>query len=297
MSQAVRLASTNRLRMPLLVVLLVLLNAPAAAVDLAYATRMDYAEWHAGGDKLRCQLQHDIKRFGTAIFEQRAGSGTQFVLQAYRNPMVAAPASLISQAPIWAPELPSRELATVNVHSAREAVVVGDRLANTMLAELSQGMAPQFSGVAWFDSQQTVNVQLSPKHFLRAYDEFQSCIDGMLAKSFEQIARNRVHFDSNKDSLSAAARAQLQEIVDYMAVDKSVRRVFVDGHTDDVHDRDYNIGLSKRRARAVTDYLVKSGVNRRHITTRYHGERYPVTPNRDHDSRAKNRRVTVRLER
>ncbi len=33
------------------------------------------------------------------------------------------------------------------------------------------------------------------------------------------------------------------------------------------------------------------------ITTRYHGERYPVKPNNSAANRAANRRVTIRLER
>jgi outer membrane protein OmpA-like peptidoglycan-associated protein len=47
----------------------------------------------------------------------------------------------------------------------------------------------------------------------------------------------------------------------------------------------------------VTNYLISQGVPEEMITTRYHGERYPVVPNTSAENRARNRRVAIRLER
>jgi outer membrane protein OmpA-like peptidoglycan-associated protein len=46
----------------------------------------------------------------------------------------------------------------------------------------------------------------------------------------------------------------------------------------------------------VSEYLSLKGVPKDKITTRWHGERYQVETNRTRKGRAKNRRVTIRLE-
>ena len=51
------------------------------------------------------------------------------------------------------------------------------------------------------------------------------------------------------------------------------------------------------RAGAVVDYLVSRGLSANQVTTRYHGERYPLTSNNTAQGRSENRRVTIRLER
>ncbi|MFK8019875.1 MAG: OmpA family protein [Pseudomonadales bacterium] len=269
----------------------------AGPVQLAFATRMDYAHWHNEGTRFSCRLSQPIKRYGTAIFEQRAGYGSRFMLQAKRNQLQPGDAKLISKPPVWAPELPGRSLATVSVQSGKEAIVLDDQLANQMLAELQRGMAPGFMTRARYDDAEAIEVSLSSKHFLGAYDRFQECVDGLFAKNFEQLERTRVHFDTDKHSLNLATRTVLDEIIEYSKLDDSVRRIYIDGHTDDVHESSYNIGLSKRRAQAVSAYMATKGLSKKKLVTRYHGERYPVTENLDDDSRLQNRRVTVRLER
>ncbi|MEM8500380.1 MAG: OmpA family protein [Pseudomonadota bacterium] len=270
------------------------------AQQLAYArstTQIDTADWYSSGNKLSCSLSQDIKRLGTATFTERAGSGTDFILHTQRNPLAAGQAMLVAEAPVWAPQLVSRTLGPVQVFRGTKAVQVDNHLANAMLASLQRGMVPEFQGAAWFDTQQTIDVSISPKHFLKAYDQFLRCSEQLLSKNFEQISRSRVHFDTDKHAVNAVARAQLDQIVEYSKADKSVKRFYIDGHTDNVHDRNYNIELSKRRARAVAAYLTRSGISQKRITTRYHGERYPVVANTNDANRLKNRRVTVRLER
>lgn len=270
------------------------------AQQLAYArstTQIDTAHWYTRGDKFSCSLSQDIKRLGTATFTERAGGGTDFILHTQRNPLAAGQIMLVAQAPVWATQLTPRTLGAAKVSRGKQAVQLDNQMANAMLASLQRGMAPEFQGAAWFDTQQTVNVSMSPKHFLSAYDKFISCSEQLLSKNFEQISRSRVHFDTDKHRVNSAARALLDEIIEYSKFDKTVKRFYIDGHTDDVHDRYYNIELSKRRARAVAAYLTRAGISKKRITTRYHGERYPVVPNSSDANRLNNRRVTVRLER
>jgi len=45
------------------------------------------------------------------------------------------------------------------------------------------------------------------------------------------------------------------------------------------------------------EYLKASGIPAEQITMRFHGERYPVAPNNNEANRAKNRRVSILLDR
>ena len=48
---------------------------------------------------------------------------------------------------------------------------------------------------------------------------------------------------------------------------------------------------------AVMSYFKENGLQESQMTLRFHGEQYPLAPNNSAANRAKNRRVSVRLER
>lgn len=72
-------------------------------------------------------------------------------------------------------------------------------------------------------------------------------------------------------------------------------RFEVAGHTDSVGTDAYNQALSERRAQAVRDYLVDSGVPANRLTVVGYGEASPLSSNETDGGRARNRRVEVRL--
>ncbi|MEM8980013.1 MAG: OmpA family protein [Pseudomonadota bacterium] len=67
--------------------------------------------------------------------------------------------------------------------------------------------------------------------------------------------------------------------------------VDVIGHTDNTGDAAYNQGLSQRRADAVRNVLVSSGVSFSRVNAIGAGENTPVATNLTPEGRAKNRRV------
>jgi OOP family OmpA-OmpF porin len=74
--------------------------------------------------------------------------------------------------------------------------------------------------------------------------------------------------------------------------------VRVDGYTDGIGSDAYNLGLSRRRAGAVSQALRAELPGRIRITARGHGEANPVEPNTvggedNPEGRARNRRVTI----
>ncbi|MCP5302695.1 MAG: OmpA family protein [Pseudomonadales bacterium] len=90
---------------------------------------------------------------------------------------------------------------------------------------------------------------------------------------------------------------QLDLIVRYVKADKKIQRIYIDGHTDDVGDKRNNVNLSKVRAAAVENYFKQAGVDNKLMMLRYHGDKYPALKNTSDENRARNRRVTIRLER
>jgi len=65
------------------------------------------------------------------------------------------------------------------------------------------------------------------------------------------------------------------------------------GHTDSTGRAEYNLGLSKRRAQAVSDYLVSTGVDANKLRVLGRGEEAPIASNETSDGRAQNRRVEI----
>ena len=73
-------------------------------------------------------------------------------------------------------------------------------------------------------------------------------------------------------------------------------KVLIEGHTDNVGNRDANIRLSKARADAVRAYFISKGVAASRLATVGIGPDQPAAPNDTPEGRAKNRRVQLRSQ-
>ena len=72
-------------------------------------------------------------------------------------------------------------------------------------------------------------------------------------------------------------------------------RIMVKGHTDNVGSEEFNLNLSKERAMAVVDYLVKKGVSRANLAYDYYGMSRPLMSNDTEEGRSMNRRVEFEI--
>jgi OOP family OmpA-OmpF porin len=73
-------------------------------------------------------------------------------------------------------------------------------------------------------------------------------------------------------------------------------KAIIEGHTDNVGNADANKELSKRRAKAVVDYLILKGIESERFEVEGYGDEKPVADNSTAAGRAKNRRVQVILK-
>ncbi|MDO4260307.1 MAG: OmpA family protein [Actinomycetaceae bacterium] len=100
-----------------------------------------------------------------------------------------------------------------------------------------------------------------------------------------------VNFESDSDKLTDRAK----QILDNLAAEwakKKPSAVNVTGHTDSVEDDAHNMDLSKRRAKAVGDYLATK-VQGLKVVTEGKGETTPIADNDSDAGKAKNRRVEI----
>lgn len=115
-------------------------------------------------------------------------------------------------------------------------------------------------------------------------------VDGSLLIRLKALgfAPNRSDVDARYFDLLS----RLKEALDIYAE----RKVRIEGHTDNVGEVKYNQTLSLKRAEAVRDYLVASGVDGQRLTALGYGEVRPIASNEFDKGRAMNRRIDVVIE-
>ncbi len=107
--------------------------------------------------------------------------------------------------------------------------------------------------------------------------------------------RSEILFDSGSAKLKSAAISDISKVADVLKGMKG-RKVTVEGHTDAQGNPAKNKALSERRAQAVRSQLVKNGVSSNQVFSTGSGAAKPVTSNDTPESRAKNRRVELHIE-
>jgi outer membrane protein OmpA-like peptidoglycan-associated protein len=115
-----------------------------------------------------------------------------------------------------------------------------------------------------------------------------------LTKS-EIVIRGTIHFETNSAELRPDGEQLLDEVVDVMQKHPEVRKVRIEGHTDNRGGTEHNLQLSKARAASVMAYMVKQGVAESRLTSEGYGLTQPIVPNITPAARAKNRRVAFKI--
>jgi outer membrane protein OmpA-like peptidoglycan-associated protein len=111
----------------------------------------------------------------------------------------------------------------------------------------------------------------------------------------EIVIRGTIHFGTDNAELRPDGEQLLDEVADVLAKHPEIRRVRVEGHTDNRGNAEHNLNLSKARAAAVVAYLVKSGVESSRLESEGYGSTQPLVPNMTPAQRAKNRRVAFKI--
>ena len=106
-----------------------------------------------------------------------------------------------------------------------------------------------------------------------------------------RASTNEILFDVNKDLIKKESFAIINQIGEALKANPTLKIKIV-GHTDSDGNAADNLSLSKRRAEAVSSYLINNfGIDDSRITTDGKGATVPVADNKTADGKAKNRRV------
>ena len=104
------------------------------------------------------------------------------------------------------------------------------------------------------------------------------------------VVLNNIFFEYAKARLTETSKAELDRMSRFLEDNPGIS-VQLSGHTDSIGTHQDNLLLSRQRAGAVRDYLVKSGISAERITTKGYGETKPLADNDTPEGRQKNRRV------
>jgi outer membrane protein OmpA-like peptidoglycan-associated protein len=104
------------------------------------------------------------------------------------------------------------------------------------------------------------------------------------------LNENAVRFDTNKSTLTATAKANLDKLVPVFA-EYPDTDITIFGYTDSTGPADYNLKLSGQRAASVKDYLVSKGVASSRFNVTGLGIADPIATNETPEGRSQNRRV------
>jgi outer membrane protein OmpA-like peptidoglycan-associated protein len=114
------------------------------------------------------------------------------------------------------------------------------------------------------------------------------------AKRIEVDGKILFAFDSAE--IDRRSYGLLNELTTALKDRPQIGRVYIQGHTDDVGEAEYNDDLSQRRANSVRAALVSRGIDGERLIPKGYGERRPVAPNDTPAGRAQNRRVEFLLK-
>lgn len=275
---------------------LLCLLACQPVLAISFQTRLEKVEWQVEGDQFECRLSQPITDFGSGVFVRRAGEQVTFRMQARERWLGAGSATLLAAAAPWQPGRGDINLGAVSVGSSEVLFNSSQEQGARLLSGLLEGRSPLLRHRT-AQGGEAIEVRLLPARFNKAYNDYLACTAKLLPVNFDQVRRSQVGFPGGGVDLEPLAQAKLDIILSFLKADPSVNRIQLDGHADNSGNRLINRDLSRRRALAVMEYLKANGVPAENITLRFHGERYPLVPNNSEANRAKNRRVSVQLER
>jgi OOP family OmpA-OmpF porin len=111
----------------------------------------------------------------------------------------------------------------------------------------------------------------------------------------EIVIKGVIHFGTNNAEIRPDGAELLDEVADVLVKHGELRRIRVEGHTDNRGNAEKNLQLSKARAAAVVAYLIKQGIDPARLESEGYGATQPLVPNITPAQRAKNRRVAFKI--
>ena len=110
------------------------------------------------------------------------------------------------------------------------------------------------------------------------------------------LSEDKGGFKFNQTKMPDDMQAQIDQIVSQLKANPNGGYIEIEGHTDNVGDKNVNYKLGLERAEAVKRYLYENQQIPLHkINVISYGEEKPIAPNKTKAGRAQNRRVVIKV--
>lgn len=299
MIMPVKFGNINPLKFFLLLIAVSAFVNNSYAAERRYMAPMEESRWKMTVTSgVYCEMEHEVPRFGKAVFSQEAGRKLQLKLVTHERFMSGLGVEFRSESPIWKPVESRVQLASLETTGTGSLLKIPTRVAKHAYLQLQDGYHP---GFFFFENENRFDsmiVSLSTVYFRSVEPEFEQCLSGLYHKNFADIQLASIHFD-NDDEFPRIEEEDtaLKPIFDYLQVDNAISKIIVSGHADLNGTECYNETLSARRAWYVYDMLVSSGIDPKLIRVDFFGETQPLKKGTTDPELAANRRVNVQLQR
>ena len=100
-----------------------------------------------------------------------------------------------------------------------------------------------------------------------------------------------IYFDTAKATIKDVSKPILDEVADVLKANPDIKKIRVEGYTDNTGATELNTKLSDQRAKSVADYVSGKGVDSARLDSKGFGPEKPIADNATKEGRAKNRRV------
>ncbi|MGB0917815.1 MAG: OmpA family protein, partial [Flavobacteriales bacterium] len=116
----------------------------------------------------------------------------------------------------------------------------------------------------------------------------------------QKIILERIYFDFDKYDIRDESVVELNKLLLFLDKNPSVV-VEISGHTDSRGSDEYNLKLSRNRAKSVVAWLKKRKVNSKRLVAQGYGEKRHIAPNENPDGtdnpdgRQMNRRIELTI--
>jgi outer membrane protein OmpA-like peptidoglycan-associated protein len=105
----------------------------------------------------------------------------------------------------------------------------------------------------------------------------------------------RIEFEFDKSNILPVSFPILDEVVNLLQANPTIKHMRIEGHTDNQGSPEYNQKLSDDRADSVMQYLIKKGIAAVRLDAKGFGLTKPRATNDTDDGRQKNRRVEFHI--
>lgn len=109
------------------------------------------------------------------------------------------------------------------------------------------------------------------------------------------VILRQVFFATNKDAILKKSYPVLDAVVAVLKATPGLKKIAIEGHTDNKGKPELNRDLSDRRAKSVLKYLVEHGVEPGRLEAKGYGPDRPIADNKKAKGRALNRRTDFHI--